>query len=456
MDGCKNQFINSMQFRLSASMAAAITLMAIIAGIFSYLWSFDEGLELQDEQLYRLGDLVDAQRIAEPEPNRHVYVSPIDPESRFVVQWLVPAPLHKPELEGIPADLPDGLQTRLVGDDQWRILVKSLDDGKRVLVAQQTEVRDEIARTGAINTLIPLFILIPVVLLLLGYLIRKMFAPLKKMALQLDSNADGDISVLFEETFSGQTTEKLATEIQPFVAAINQLLLRVRESVKLQRQFVRDAAHELRSPLTAISLQAERLVESSADSPLHGRLVNLHQATERTRVLIEQLLTLARAQDQLPAADTRISLKAVLRELFEDLLPLADHKQIEMSVTGEDLEIYSQLIDLQILIKNLIENALRYTPEGGQVEIQLQRSPGIAQLIVKDSGPGIPAAEQVRVFDAFYRVLGSGQQGSGLGLSIVKTIAARLGVQVSLHNNPAPATGLSFCVTFINPVDINP
>jgi len=452
MDGRKNQFINSMQFRLSASMAGVITLMAIIAGIFSYLWSFDEGLELQDEQLYRLGDLVDAHRIAEPDPTRPLYVSPIDPESRFVVQWLVPAPTHKPELEGIPADLPEGLQTRLVGDDQWRILVKTLADGKRVLVAQQTEVRDEIARTGAINTLLPLFILIPVLMLLLGYLVRKLFAPLKKMALQLDQNAEGDISLLFDEGFGEVANEKLASEIQPFVAAINQLLLRVRDSVKLQRQFVRDAAHELRSPLTAISLQAERLVESSADSPLHSRLVHLHQATERTRVLIEQLLTLARAQDQQPAADTRISLKALLRELFEDLLPLADHKQIEMSVSGDDIEVYSQPIDLQILVKNIIENAIRYTPDGGQVEIQLQRMPGVAQLIVKDSGPGIPAAEQARVFDAFYRVLGNGQPGSGLGLSIVKTIAARLGLQVTLHNTDAPETGLSVCVSFNNPV----
>jgi two-component system, OmpR family, sensor kinase len=115
--------------------------------------------------------------------------------------------------------------------------------------------------------------------------------------------------------------------------------------------------------------------------------------------------------------------------------------------------VHSQLVDLHILIKNLIENALRYTPDGGQVEIQLQRSEQTAQLIVKDTGPGIPAAEQGRVFDAFYRVLGTGQQGSGLGLSIVKTIAARLGLRVSLENNPAPATGLSVCVTFTRPAD---
>lgn len=452
MDGRKNRFINSLQFRLSASMAAAIVLMAIVAGIFSYSWSFEEGLALQDAQLNRLADLVDEHRIDEPDPSRPQHVSHKDPESHFVVQWLIPAPLHTPELEGLSADLPDGLQTLTVKDVNWRVLVETLDDGKRVLVAQQTEVRDEIARIGAINTLLPLFILIPVLVLLLGYLVRKVFAPLKKVALQLDENAEGDISLLFDGGFGEVANEKLATEIQPFVAAINQLLLRVRDSVKLQRQFVRDAAHELRSPLTAISLQAERLVESSAASPLHGRLVHLHEATERTRVLIEQLLTLARAQDQQPAADTRISLKAVLRELFEDLLPLADYKHIEMSVAGDDIEVYSQAIDVQILVKNLIENAIRYTPDGGQVEIQLQRMPGVAQLIVKDSGPGIPAAEQARVFDAFYRVLGNGQPGSGLGLSIVKTIAARLGLQVSLYNTDAPETGLSVCVSFNNPV----
>lgn len=452
MDGRKSGFVNSLQFRLSASMAAAIVLMALVAGIFSYTWSFEEGLELQDEQLNRLGDLVDEHRIAEPDPARPLHVSNIDPESHFVVQWLVPAPTHTPELQGLPANLPDGLQTVTVNGINWRMLVETLDDGKRVLVAQQTEVRDEIARIGAINTLLPLFILIPVAVLLLGYLIRKVFAPLAKMAQQLDNSPDGDIAPLFERDFGEHSNQRLATEIQPFVAAINQLLVRVRESVKLQRQFVRDAAHELRSPLTAISLQAERLVESSADSPLHGRLVQLHEATERTRVLIEQLLTLARAQDQQPAADTRLSLKAMLRELFEDLLPLADHKAIEMSVAGDDIEVYSQAIDLQILIKNLIENAIRYTPEGGQIEIQLQRLPGMAQLIVKDSGPGIPAAEQARVFDAFYRVLGNGQSGSGLGLSIVKTIAARLSLQVSLYNTAPPETGLSVCVSFANPV----
>ncbi|MET0356215.1 MAG: ATP-binding protein [Cellvibrio sp.] len=442
MDGRQRKLTDSLQFRLSIGTAIAILGVALFAGSFSYWWAFEEAIELQDEQLIRLTVLVNKQRIVQPDPDTPAEISSVDPESHFVVQWLDPElEQSRAELQGLPPDLPEGLQTYLANGVSWRFLVKTFSNGSRILVAQQTEVRDEIARTSALDTLVPLIILIPLLLLWVAYIIRKVFSPLKKMAAQLDQTTDYDLTPLPENN--------LASEIAPFISAINHLLARVRESLLQQRQFVRDAAHELRSPLTAISLQTERLIEIGAEPDLHNRLINLHRATERTRILIEQLLTMARAQDEQVSSHTAISIKTLLRELLEDLLPLAQAKKIEVSVVGEDIQVHSQLIDLQILIKNLIENAIRYTPQGGCIEILLQDNENEAELIVRDSGPGIAEIELVRVFDPFYRVLGNEQPGSGLGLSIVKTTANRLGLVVNLLNNALPhQPGLSAQLIF--------
>lgn len=443
MDGSKSKLSNSLQFRLSIGTAIAILAVALIAGLFSYWWAFEEAIELQDEQLIRLVELVNHQQIVQPDADTPIEISRVDPESHFVVQWLDNKDQHGAiELPGLPLDLPEGFETRQVQNASWRILVKTFSDGARIVVAQQTEVRDEIARTSALNTLVPLIILIPLLLIWVAYLIRQVFAPLQKMAQQLDQSTDNNLMPLPDTN--------LASEIAPFINAINHLLARVRDSITQQRQFVRDAAHELRSPLTAISLQTERLVElSPQQQDLHNRLINLHGATERTRILIEQLLTMARAQDEKIASGKIISLKTLLRELLEDLLPLADIKKIDIAVISNDIQVYSHPIDLHVLIKNLIENAIHYTPFNGHVEIILNDDMNAAELLVRDSGPGIAIDEQARVFDPFYRVLGNEQPGSGLGLSIVRTIANRLNLTVTLNNNDATdQTGLCVRVAF--------
>ncbi|RYY75079.1 MAG: two-component sensor histidine kinase [Gammaproteobacteria bacterium] len=447
MDGRQNTLVKSLQFQLSASISIAVTVVALIASVFSYWWSFNEAIELQDEQLRRLSSLVNDQRISQITPAKPIYKSSVDPESDFIVQWLdSSSSQQKFEIPGLPHNLPDGLQTQTVNGVGWRLLIEKQEDGTRSLVAQQTEVRDEIARISALNTLIPLLILIPILSLLIAYLIRQVFLPLKKMSAQLNNKNNQDLQPLPQQN--------LANEIAPFVTAINHLLDRVRHSMMLQRQFVRDAAHELRSPLTAISLQAERLIDANGNPDIQPRLINLHKATERTRILIEQLLTMARVQEEHSANKTIISVKALLREVVEDLLPLANFKSIDLSVDGDDIEINSQSIDLHILIKNLIENAIRYTPNQGKVEIFIIKNDGYVELIVKDSGPGIPEDEMQRVFDPFYRVLGNNEPGSGLGLSIVKTIANRLGLGLKMYNNSNESgSGLSIRVSFkTNPI----
>jgi two-component system OmpR family sensor kinase len=217
-----------------------------------------------------------------------------------------------------------------------------------------------------------------------------------------------------------------------------------------QRRFVADAAHELRSPLTALSLQAERLANTEISANAHERLNTLRNGIERGRALLDQLLALARANtaEIEPASD--VSIQQVVRKVLEDMMPLADAKGIDIGVVSAvDAHVHSNEVDIITLIKNLVDNAIRYTPAGGRVDLSvLTRNEAIA-LVIEDNGPGIPETERERVFDPFYRVLGSEEIGSGLGLSIVKTIAARNGAEVSLaFVNGLSKTGLRVTVTF--------
>ncbi|RYZ81612.1 MAG: hypothetical protein EOO68_35640 [Moraxellaceae bacterium] len=174
--------------------------------------------------------------------------------------------------------------------------------------------------------------------------------------------------------------------------------------------------------------------------------MNLHKATERTHVLIEQLLTNARVQEDCQLGTVNVSIKELLRNLLEDLLPLIDSKAITISVIGQDIEVASEPIDLQVLIKNIIDNAIKYSPQNGLIDIILNGNEP-TEIIIKDNGPGIPVTDQLRVFDPFYRVPGNHEFGSGLGLSIVRTIATRLGLTIELCNN-SDQSGLSMKVIF--------
>jgi two-component system OmpR family sensor kinase len=231
--------------------------------------------------------------------------------------------------------------------------------------------------------------------------------------------------------------------------AINRLLARVAQSMTAQRRFVADAAHELRSPLTALSLQAERLGEADLSGAARDRLIALRCGIERSRNLVNQLLSLARAQAAGDDPPSSVSVQLVYRRVLEDLMPLAEAKHIDIGVDGEqDVHVRMSEADLLAVVKNLVDNAIRYTPDGGRVDLSVNAAEDRAVLQIKDSGPGIPLAERERVFDPFYRAPGSDDVGSGLGLSIVKAISDRVGAEIRLSFSDEPGqTGL--CIRFL-------
>ncbi|MEO8600627.1 MAG: ATP-binding protein, partial [bacterium] len=273
-------------------------------------------------------------------------------------------------------------------------------------------------------------------------LTRKMFKPLKKMASELDQRSEQDLSEISDT--------RIPSEIQPFVTAINQLLTRVAQSAAAQRRFVADAAHELRSPLTALSLQAERLEAADMSGQARERLTSLRDGIHRTRGLLDQLLTLARVQESSHGQTASVSIQYVFRQVLEDLMPLAEVKNIDVGVVSElDANVSVQEVDLKTLVKNLLDNAIRYTPDGGRIDLSVRTNDHHVTVQVDDTGPGIPEDERIRVFDPFYRALGNDAVGSGLGLSIVKTIADRVGAKVSFdYTNENLKSGLRVMVIF--------
>ena len=442
MDGFKERLKNSIYVRLAWGLSAAIVLMALAAGTFSFHRAFEEANELQDDILRQVAALIQSQ------PTAALSLMDLDgvrddddSDSALIVQSLTARGSVAKGSLPIPGGLKDGLHTLKLKGDSYRVLIRTLRDGQRISVAQETEVRDEIAEDSAMLTVLPLLILVPVLLLVVTYLVRKLLRPVARLATEVDARSEHDLHPL--------QAPNLPSEIRPFVTAINRLLARVGEAMENQRRFVADAAHELRSPLTALSLQAERLDAAPMSDEARQRLTTLREGIERGRKLLEQLLSLARAQSAPSEPLHAVSVRAVYRRVLEELLPLAESKGLDIGlVDGQDASVLAHEMDLFTLIRNLTDNAIRYTPAGGQVDLSVRLAGRQVILEVEDSGVGIPATERERVLDPFYRVLGSEQTGSGLGLSIVKTIAERLGARLELADATQFPQGLKVRLIF--------
>jgi len=431
MDGFKKRLSESVQLRLSVSLSLAILIVALLAGVFAFVSAFDEALEMQDNTLHQVAVLFERQQMTLAYPKPEGGIVGDDEESRVIVQYLGDAGRAPANVEAggplpLPGTLADGLSTLTVAGEPFRVLVRTLGSGARIAVAQETGARDKDARESAWRGLLPFLILFPVLLLVVTDLLRKLFRPIAVLAAEIDQRGEQELHAIDEN--------HVPAEVRPFVLAINRLLGRVAQSMDTQRRFVADAAHELRSPLTALSLQAERLAAAEMSSLARERLFVLRRGIERGKSLIEQLLALATAQANATPPSAPVSVYAVYRRVLEDLLPLAELKQIDIGVEGEeDARLALSEIDLLAVVKNLVDNAIRYTPAGGRVDLSVSLEQGGALLRVKDSGPGIAVEERERVFDPFYRSLGSQEVGSGLGLSIVKAIAERTGARIRLE-----------------------
>ncbi|MEG2140815.1 MAG: histidine kinase dimerization/phospho-acceptor domain-containing protein, partial [Bilophila sp.] len=366
MDGFQITPGRSLQFRLSLWLACCILIIALAAGALSFAIAFEDANTLQDDQLRQVASLLSKSTltISKNTTLRNILDSKSD--SRLIIQQLEQDEDSRPMGLTLASDLPEGIQTVSVNNEPWRIVVKTLRSGQRIAVAQQTSVRDEIARDSGLSTLMPFLVLIPVLVILLRVLIQRLFKPITRMASELDRRHEQDLGDV-EETC-------IPLEIVPFVAAINRLLARVSRSLDLQRRFMADAAHELRSPLTALTLQAEGLEATEMSPQARERLQALRNGLHRAQILLNQLLALARAQGQAQPGTPGVSVHKVFRQTLEDLMPQAEAQKLDIGVVSrEDVEVAISETDLSTIIKNLVDNTIRYTPSGGRVDLDVQR-----------------------------------------------------------------------------------
>jgi two-component system OmpR family sensor kinase len=420
---------DSLQLRLSLWIAGCILLTGLAAGALSFLFAFDDANELQDGQLRQIAALAAQGRLgpAAADPTG----DDSDAESRIVIRRWTPASHAATQAAGsdwLPAAAADGLHTWRRGEESWRVALRTLPSGERVAVAQPTSLRNEIAVSGAVRTIVPLLLLLPLLIVVVVLLVRAMLAAVQRLSVQVHRRQPGDQDAV--------DATGVPAEIVPFVAAINSLLARVGQLVSQQQRFIADAAHELRTPVTALGLQAENLARVQLPPQARERLVPLQAGLARTRALLEQLLSLA-AQQATPAAGTQARLDEVAVQAVQDLLPLARARHVQIAATAlQSVRLPAAEMQLAALVRNAIDNAVRYTAPGSTVEVSVTATADQALLEVCDRGPGLPPAERRRVFEPFYRVPGSTEGGSGLGLAIVRAVAERLGGTVELSERP--------------------
>ena len=419
----------SLQVRISITLILMFLPLSIIAGAFSYYQTYHEAKELQDDLLRQTAAYIN--------PKTTDYTQ-IGSENHILIQTF-----GQEDTAPLSNTLGEGFHTIKGGvdddddddDDEYRAYVRQTPQGK-IAVLQETEYRDNLAATAAYQSVLPLLIALPLMILLTVWITYRAMRPVKTLSASLGQRRSDDLSPL--------DGEGVPSEIQGFVTAINQLLQRTGENIRRQQRFIADAAHELRSPLTALSLQAERLTKLPQSDEAREQTGLILQSIQRNRHLLEQLLTHARTQGSETQRNlTDISLQAQFRRVLQELMPLALDKQQDIGVAVEnDCLNDAAATEIYTLIKTFTDNAIRYTPAGGRIDIGFSETPTTLTIWVEDDGPGIPAAERSRVTDAFYRILGTEQQGTGLGLSIADAIAKRYGGKLILADSRNFAHGL--------------
>ncbi len=303
-----------------------------------------------------------------------------------------------------------------------------------VQLAETLDKRVELANQIVKGVILPEFIILPVALALVWFALSRGLLPLAELQQRIRRRPPGDLSPID----SGQVPE----EISPLVRSLNEMLDRLSQNIASQKRFIADAAHQMKTPLAGMRMQSELALRQTSEEEIHRSLVQLAKSSDAATRLVNQLLTLARAENQTPEAHPFVSLELteLAREVVQNWVQVAFANKIDIGFEqpGYPLMVQGNPTMLREMLNNLIDNALRYTPSQGSVTLRVRGESDERRAIieVEDTGPGIPAAERSHIFERFYRILGNNADGSGLGLSIVREIAQQHGAEIDVFNNP--------------------
>lgn len=318
----------------------------------------------------------------------------------------LPTPFPIPSMEGFANIRHEG-QT-------WRIFILKTDSVS-IITAQPTDIRVKLAFNSALHILQPLVLLLPFLIVAVWLLVGQGLASLNRTAKIVSTRSSTSLEPL--------PVNGLPVEVKQLVLALNELLARLEQSLESQKRFASDAAHELRTPLTALKLQVQLAERAKNEEARQKAFTRLHAGIDRATGLVQQLLVIARLDpDAHKKPFVTVNLASVVKSVADELTVLALQKGISIETDADSIVVAGMEDALKLLITNLTDNAIRYTQNEGRILLSVKQQDNVAVINVSDNGPGIAPDERERVFDRFYRALGTKAQGHGLGLAIVKRI----------------------------------
>ena len=425
---------------------AVLVIYALIS-LAAYWVSKEELNELYDANLKQVANAIAAQHLAIQDITRLYNTNQvgagvsIEGEEEFYIRVLAKdgAILYVSHPNAnVPPASTLGLSTQKYQNKQWRFYAINVNQ-ETIQVAQSLRLRKNTIKETAISLMASQLLFIPMLVLLIFFVIRKALTPLTALTSDVQSRQSSNL-----KPFS---VDKMPSEIKPLVLSLNTFMDKVSDTISLLKRFTSDAAHELRTPVTALKLQLALVEKANSNEERVSAIQNLKAGIVRSEQLVSQLLTLARIEPNHQIRQLKpLNLLVLIKESIQELLPLAHEKSIDLGLAvGEEAEVMGVQHEMKVLINNILDNAIRYTPNYGKVDISLFVNSNNIIFEVRDTGPGIRNDDFERVFERFYRGDNKDTRGSGLGLSIVKEIATQHSAKIQLLNQ---SPGLSIRVIF--------
>lgn len=444
--------MRSIRGYLLVSLILSLTFGSLLVAAFTYFHAAEEIDELYDKsmedtanglkhQIEALGFDVAAIKGA----HGYAMQSNLKEEENFLVQIWTDAdkPVYSTHtLIPFPKQKPRGLHLVMFEGEEWRVYAVE-ESAYTIQVAQPQESRNEFIQEVTLYLLYPMLGQIPVIGLLIWVAVGFSLLPLSDVSHAIKGRSANSLTPL--------AMPRVPAEMKPMVEELNALLTRLKAALDNQKRFTADAAHELRTPLTALQLQLGVLKAAKTEDDRAQALEKLQQGIDRSAHVARQLLTMARLDpESLEMGFGFVNLDEIIRAAISQYMELAFSKKIDLGVSQlEPVAIAGDAASLRIMVENLIDNAIRYTPEGGRVDVAAYMEHADGVLVVKDSGIGIAEHERAQVFERFYRVIGTDVEGTGLGLSIVKHIAERHYATIMVDAG-IDGAGTAFTVRFAN------
>ena len=410
---------HSLRARLLGLLMVVITLAALLQAGTAYLTALSQADLIFDRHMQKMAlSLRSASSLTSSTPNVDVNLDRAS-EDFFVQMWTaggVPV-FQSAAHQTLRRPAQPGFSDVQSQDRMYRVFSVATPT-QIIQVAQDMAARRDMARTLAVRTIGPTVLMAPILMLVVWWVVSRSLAPVARVRSQMAQRRADELSPLSEVG--------LPDEIRPLIQELNLLLERVRQAFDTQKVFVADAAHEMRSPLAALKIQLQGLQRAGDDAARELGIRRLAAGIDRAAHLVDQLLVLARQEARVATGVdfAAVDLAQVAILSVEDTLFAAQNRRIDLGVHRAETAVVSGHAEaLRILARNLLDNAVKYTPEGGTVDLNVQATADGIVLSVEDSGPGIAEADRGRVLDRFYRASGASATGSGLGLAIVNAIA---------------------------------